>query len=157
MPSQNDSSSDVRKTYGLSVIVALLIIVGLGGWFVYYTFHEGSLVDDTLREQFVWHLVPAAPLPDTPGPQTAITLEIAGADLPTGTYAGTCSIIDGANATLMSGELSGVICRTDAGGTEIAVFRDADDKLVLKKGAITTAGGRGQDFTPVVQSTTTQP
>ncbi|HWB34167.1 MAG TPA: hypothetical protein VG753_02535 [Candidatus Paceibacterota bacterium] len=156
MPPATNSSPDGRRTYGLSVIIALLIIIGLGGWFIYYTFHTQPLIDETLREQFVWHLVPAAPLPDAPGPQTAITLEIAGADLPTGTYAGTCSVIDGTNATLSSGELSGVICRTDAGGTEIGVFRDADDKLVLKKGNITTAGGRGQNFTPIVQSTTTQ-
>ncbi len=61
-------TNEPKSGYGVSVIVALLIIIGLGGWFAYYVSNTQPLVDDTLRDQFTWHIAPAQPLPDVKGP-----------------------------------------------------------------------------------------
>ena len=145
--------ADRAKAYRLSVIVALLIIIGLGGWFAYYISNTQPLVDSTLRDQFVWVVTPAAPLNATSGPRITVALKIADATLPVGTYPGSCDVIDGTHFTLINNELSGVICRSGNGGTEIGIFKDSAGALTIQQGTITSGVGRGTNFTPVVQKT----
>ncbi len=153
MPQDQSPEHAPTKGYGLSVIVALLIIIGLGGWFAYYISNTQPLVDSTLREQFVWVLTPAAPLPAVPGPRITVSLKIADATLPVGTYTGSCEIIDGKKVEFITNELSGVVCRSGSSGTELGIFKDATGALMIEQGAITNADGRGSNFTPVVQET----
>ncbi|HVV38961.1 MAG TPA: hypothetical protein VHD31_01415 [Candidatus Paceibacterota bacterium] len=148
-----DTTNEPKSGYGVSVIVALLIIIGLGGWFAYYISHTQPLVDDTLRDQFVWHITPGQPLPDKIGPRTKVTLQIADAVLPVGTYDGNCELIDAKKTSLMTDELSGVICRNGTTGMEVGIFKQ-NGELLIKQGPIKTENGRGQDFVPVVQQTT---
>ena len=150
----DQSQTDPARGYRLSVFVALLIIIGLGGWFAYYISNTQPLVDSTLRDQFVWVLTPAQPLPSTPGPRVTVALKIADAVLPVGTYPGSCEIIDGSHWTLIDNELSGVICRYNNGGTEVGIFKDNTGALTIQQGTITSGVGRGTGFTPVVQQET---
>lgn len=139
-----------KNSYGVSAIVALLIIVGLGGWFIYYTFYTQPLIDQTLREQFVWNIAPSQPLASSPGPRSSVTLKVAEAVLPVGTYPGSCTIVDGKTLALLSGELSGVVCRSGDGGTEVGIFKE-EEQLSIKQSPIEGASGRGKDFTPLVK------
>jgi len=142
-----------KSGFGISVIVALLIIIGLGGWFAYYVSNTQPLVDDTLRDQFVWHITPGQPLPDKVGPRTNVTLQIATVTLPVGDYPGNCELIDTKTTPLLTDELSGVICRSGDTGTEIGIFTQ-NGELILKQGAIAGADARGANFEPIVQKVT---
>jgi len=137
----------------------MLVVVGLVAWFGYNSVRSQALVDQTLREQFQWTLVPALPDPVTPGPRTTINLTIAEVSMPLGTYAGACDIVDGKKESLLEGELSGVVCRynmaeapqaEDVVGVEVGIFRE-NDQLVLKKGSIMGGTKRGSNFTPIVK------
>jgi hypothetical protein len=139
-----------RKSYVIPLGVVILIVVALIAWFGYNSVRSQSLVDQTLREQFVWSLVPAQPDPQSPGPRTSINLQIADVHMPLGDYAGNCVIIDGKTQALLSGELSGVVCQSDADGVEIGIFKE-NEQLVLKKGAIAQGSDRGSDFEPIVK------
>jgi hypothetical protein len=147
-----------RKSYVLPLGIIVLIVVALVAWFGYNSVRSQSLVDQTLREQFVWSLVPAQPDPESPGPRTSINLQIADVHLPLGDYPGACTIVDGKTQALLSGELSGVVCQTETDGIELAIFKE-DDQLVLKKGTIAQGSDRGSNFEPIVKdgaSTTPQ-
>lgn len=139
-----------RRSYILPLGVIVLIVVALVAWFGYNSVRSQSLVDQTLREQFVWSLVPAQPDPANPGPRTAINLQIADVHMPLGTYAGNCILIDGKTQAILSGELSGVVCRTSGSGVEIGIFKE-NDQLVLKKGEIASGSDRGSNFQPIVK------
>ena len=139
-----------KSGYGVSVIVALLIIIGLGGWFAYYVSNTQPLVDQTLRDQFIWHITPGQPLPDKIGPRTNVTLQIADATLPVGNYPGNCQLIDTKTTPLLTNELSGVICRSGDTGTEVGIFTQ-NGELILKQGTIAGATARGANFVPIVQ------
>ncbi len=146
----SEEQNEQGQQYKWPVIAAVAIVIILAGWFAYYSFHTQPLVDQTLRGQFVWNfeIVPAAGAQAT---TTVVVLRIAGVDLPAGAYPGECNEINGNSVAYLSGELSGVICRSGANGTEIGVFKDSD-KLVLKRGAITTEGGRGEDFAAITKT-----
>ncbi len=149
MDTQN--SGEPKSGYTVSVVVALLIIIGLGGWFAYYISHTQPLVDDTLRDQFIWHISPGQPLPDKIGPRTVVTLQIADATLPVGTYPGNCTTIDTKTTPLLTDELSGVICRaSDNTGDEVGIFKQ-NGELILKHSTISGATARGNNFIPIVQ------
>lgn len=145
-----------KNTSGLWVGLILLVVVGLVSWFGYNSIRSQALVDQTLREQFTWHLVPALPDPANPGPRTTINLQIADVNMPLGTFAGDCVIVDGKDLALLSGELSGVVCRLPAQagvgetGIEIGIFKEGDE-LVLKKGDIGAGSERGSGFVPIVK------
>jgi hypothetical protein len=143
--------TEQKRGYGLSIGIVILIVVALIAWFGYNSVRSQSLVDQTLREQFTWTLVPAQPDPAQPGPRTSVNLKIAEVNMPLGTYPGDCAIIDGKSQGLLEGELSGVVCRTADTGVEIGIFRDSDDQLVLKKGDVMSGSTRGSDFTPIVK------
>lgn len=137
------------QVYRAPIIIALVVVVGLTGWLTYYISYSKPMVDQTLREQFVWQLVDAPPLPEM-ARRTTVTLAIAGTSLPAGTYPGICTVIDGVDTHYLSGELSGVVCRTSESGTEIGIFKEGE-QLVLKRGAIVGAEGRGENFAPITK------
>ncbi len=139
-----------KQRYGLWLGIIILIVVALVAWFGYNSVRSQSLVDETLREQFIWTLVPAQPDPATPGPRTTVSLQIADVSMPLGTYDGSCTVVDGKTQALLSGELSGVVCRADGAGIEIGVFKE-NGQLVLKKGTISSDDSRGMDFAPLVK------
>ncbi|HVV15058.1 MAG TPA: hypothetical protein VHD55_01495 [Candidatus Paceibacterota bacterium] len=145
----SEEQNEQGQQYKWPVIAAVAAVVILAGWFAYYSFHTQPLVDETLRGQFVWNfeIVPAAGAQAT---TTVVVLHVAGVDLPAGAYPGECDEINGRSVAYLPGELSGVICRNGASGTEIGVFKDSD-KLVLKRGAITAADGRGADFAAITK------
>ena len=149
----------LNRGYSYSVGIIMLVVVGLVAWFGYNSVRSQALVDQTLREQFEWTLVPALPDPITPGPRTTINLKITEVSMPLGTYAGDCEIIDGKKEALLEGELSGVVCRykmdtapsaEDVVGVEIGIFRE-NEQLILKKGSIMGGTERGSNFAPIVK------
>ncbi len=142
--------TEQKRGYGLWIGIILLIVVALIAWFGYSSIRSQSLVDQTLREQFTWSLVPAQPDPATPGPRTTINLRITDVSMPLGTYAGNCQIVDGKSQALLEGELSGVVCITGETGVEIGIFKE-NEQLVLKKGEIASGSTRGSNFTPIVK------
>ncbi|HYF13379.1 MAG TPA: hypothetical protein VD928_03730 [Candidatus Paceibacterota bacterium] len=140
-----------KKGYsGVWIGIILLVVVGLVAWFGYNSVRSQSLVDQTLREQFTWSLVPALPDPAAPGPRTTVNLQIADVVMPLGTYPGNCEIIDGKNQALLSGELSAVVCRSGEAGVELGIFKE-NEQLVLKKGDIASGSTRGGNFVPIVR------
>jgi hypothetical protein len=138
------------RGYGLSLGIILLVVVGLIAWFGYNSIRSQSIVDETLREQFTWTLVPTQPDPANPGPRTMVNLKIADVNMPLGTFAGNCQIVDGKAQALLQGELSGVVCTTGTTGVEIGIFKE-NEQLVLKRGDIASGSTRGSDFTPIVK------
>lgn len=138
------------RGYGLSMGIVLLIVVALVAWFGYNSVRSQSLVDQTLREQFKWTLVPAQPDATTPGPRTTINLQIAEVHMPLGTFPGNCEIVDGRSQALLQGELSGVVCKNGDAGVEIGIFKE-NEQLVLKRGEIASGSTRGSNFTPIVK------
>jgi hypothetical protein len=142
--------TEQKRGYALSLGIVLLVVVGLISWFGYNSIRSQSLVDQTLREQFQWTLVPAQPDPQAPGPRTSINLKIADVSMPLGTYAGDCAIIDGKNQALLEGELSSVVCQSNGTGVELGIFKE-NEQLVLKKGDIATGSTRGSNFVPIVK------
>ncbi len=142
--------TEQKRGYGLWIGVIALIVVALIAWFGYNSVRSQSLVDQTLREQFMWNLVPAQPDPAAPGPRTSINLTIAEVNMPLGTFPGDCKIVDGKSQALLEGELSGVVCMSGETGTEIGIFKE-NEQLVLKRGDIVTGSTRGSNFTPIVK------
>jgi hypothetical protein len=153
MPTENNVVERPRQSrgYGLSMGIVLLIVVALIAWFGYNSVRSQSLVDQTLREQFQWTLVPALPDASAPGPRTTVNLKITDVNMPLGTYPGNCQIVDGKTQALLQGELSGVVCRSGDTGTEIGIFKEENGQLVLKRGEIASADARGANFTPIVK------
>ncbi len=149
MPTEQ-KSVPLSKGYGLSIGIILLVVVALVSWFGYNSVRSQSLVDQTLREQFTWALVPAQPDPVTPGPRTSVNLTITDVTMPLGTYTGNCEIIDGKTQALLENELSGVVCRDSESGIEIGIFRE-NGQLILKKGTIGSGSVRGSNFEPIVK------
>jgi hypothetical protein len=142
--------TEQKRGYGLWIGIILLIVVALIAWFGYSSIRSQSLVDQTLREQFNWTLVPAQPDPAAPGPRTTINLRITDVSMPLGTYPGSCQIVDGKSQALLEGELSGVVCVSAGTGVEIGIFKE-NEQLVLKKGEIASGSTRGSNFTPIVK------
>jgi hypothetical protein len=140
-----------RRTYGLWAGVVVLVVVALVSWFGYNSVRSQSLVDQTLREQFEWQFVPAEPDPVTPGPRTSVNIKIANVNMPLGTFAGSCSVVDGKNAALLTDELSGVVCKNSTVGVELGIFKEQNGQLTLKKGTIASGSDRGSNFTPIVK------
>ncbi|TSC68426.1 MAG: hypothetical protein G01um101456_659 [Parcubacteria group bacterium Gr01-1014_56] len=138
------------KGHSFSIGIILLVVVALVSWFGYNSIRSQSLVDQTLREQFQWSLIPAQPDPVTPGPRTSVNLTITEVSMPLGTYAGSCEIIDGKTQALLEGEISGVVCRSSESGVEIGIFRE-NEQLILKKGIIESGSTRGSNFEPIVK------
>jgi hypothetical protein len=155
MPTDQNVSAPERpkqsRGYGLSMGIVLLVVVALIAWFGYNSVRSQSLVDQTLREQFAWTIVPAQPDPAAPGPRSTVNLQIAAVHMPLGTYPGSCEIVDGKSQALLQGELSGVVCMNGDTGTELGIFKDADEQLVLKRGAIVQGSTRGSNFAPIVK------
>ena len=149
MPTEQ-TNVPLSKGYGLSIGIILLVVVALVSWFGYNSVRSQSLVDQTLREQFEWSLVPAQPDPTTPGPRTTVNLKITEVSMPLGTYAGSCEIIDGKSLALLENELSGIVCRSSESGVEIGIFRESG-QLILKKGTIERGSTRGSSFEPIVK------
>ena len=154
MPTDNQSPQSVllerKGTYGLWLGVVVLIVVALVAWFGYNSVRSQALVDQTLREQFTWTLVPAQPDPKAPGPRTSVNLKIADVSLPLGTYPGDCAIVDGTSLVPLSGELTGVVCKKDTSGIEIGIFKE-NGNPVLKKGSLDPSSLRGINFAPIVK------
>ncbi|HVU80030.1 MAG TPA: hypothetical protein VHD37_01565 [Candidatus Paceibacterota bacterium] len=146
MPPEQASQNSFSK---LPIIAAVAVVVLLAGWFMYYSFHTQPLVDQTLRGQFVWN-VEVVPATAAEATTTVVVLRVAGVDLAAGSYKGDCDEINGKSEPLLQDELSGIICRSGDKGVEIGVFRDGEN-LVLKRGVITGAEGRGTDFTPITK------
>ncbi len=143
------------KGYGLSATIILLVAIVLISWFGYNSVRSQAIIDQTLREQFQWALVPTQPDPLFPGPRTTINLKVTDVSMPLGIYAGICTIIDGKTQALLEGELSGVVCLSidsDAKdrGAEIGIFRE-NEQLLLKKGNIESGATRGSNFSPIVK------
>ncbi len=151
----DSGSSDVthnqsRSSYRLPVIALILLILAGGAWYLYHSWRAGDQVT-VLKEQFSWTLTPAGA---STTPRTTVALRVANVDVPVGIFAGTCSIIDGANWKLLEGELAGVICLRGETGVEIGVFSDGGT-LILKRGEVegTTQGAaKRTDFAPIVSS-----
>ncbi len=148
MPTENTPQQ--KRGYGLSMGIVLLIVVALIAWFGYNSVRSKALVDQTLREQFTWTLVPANPDPATPGPRTTINLQIADVHMPLGTFPGNCEIVDGKSQALLQGELSGAVCHNGDTGVEIGIFKE-NEQLVLKRGEIVSGSTRGSNFAPIVK------
>jgi hypothetical protein len=143
--------TEQKRGYALSMGIVLLIVVALIAWFGYNSVRSQSLVDQTLREQFQWTLVPSSARPTKPWPSHQhVNLKIADVSMPLGIYAGDCVIVDGKNQALLEGELSGVVCHAGDAGTELGIFRE-NGQLVLKKGDIATGSTRGSNFVPIVK------
>lgn len=142
--------TEQKQGYGLSIGIILLVVVALIAWFGYNSVRSQSIVDETLREQFLWTLVPTQPDPTTPGPRTNVNLKIAEVNMPLGTFNGTCELVDGKTQALLQGELSGVVCRSGDTGVELGIFKE-NEQLVLKRGEITSGSTRGSNFTPIVK------
>ena len=149
MPEEQKNTS-MGKGHSFSIGIILLVVVALVSWFGYNSIRSQSLVDQTLREQFQWSLIPAQPDPVTPGPRTSVNLTITEVSMPLGTYAGSCEIIDGKTQALLEGEISGVVCRSSESGVEIGIFRE-NEQLILKKGIIESGSTRGSNFEPIVK------
>jgi hypothetical protein len=151
MPTENTTEAEApRRGYGLSLGIILLIVVALIAWFGYNSVRSQSLVDQTLREQFEWSIAPAQPDPANPGPRSTINLQIASVNMPLGTYAGDCAIIDGKSQALLTDELSAVICKQGTTGVELGIFKE-NGQLVLKKGDLDASSLRGTNFAPIVK------
>lgn len=148
-----DSDSGIRNSrsaYRPAIIALLLLIVAAGGWYIYQTFVSGSRTT-ALQEELTWSLNPI----ETPiSTQTAISLRIADVDVPVGTFEGACQIIDGEEWKLLPGEITGVVCQVEGGGTEVGVF-DEEGQLVLKRGTIVGNGptvAERSNFVPIVSA-----
>src|SRR5260370_613260 len=113
-----------RRRYCLSIGIILLIVVALIAWFGYNSVCSQSIVDQQLREQFEWHIVPAQPDPGSPGPRNSVNLQIASVSMPLGTFSGDCSIIDGKSLALLTDELSAVVCKKGGSGVELGIFKE---------------------------------
>jgi hypothetical protein len=150
MPPTQPIETQQGRVYRAPIIAAGLIVIALAGWFTYYSFHTQPLVDQTLRGQFVWNFEVVSPSAANPATTTVVVLRIAGVDLPAGVYPGSCKPIKPTSDAYLENELSGVLCRSGDTGTEIGVFKE-DDNLLLKRGAIKTAEGRGENFTPITK------
>ena len=134
------------NTYRAPIIVVLLIVFLVGAWFFYYTNRTQPIVEQTLHEQFSWQLQTAPQSATSTGPQTQVNLKVAGVPVSVGTYDGTCDD----PSSLLPGEITGLVCTTGTGGTEVGVFR-VNGTLTLEDGAIDPATGRGAGFAPIVQ------
>jgi hypothetical protein len=133
MPPQDQGQNVARNRYTWPVIIVVLVLLGVGVWFIY---HRPPAQNDVgvLANEFAWTLTPAT---SAQGTTTAIQLRIAGVDVPVRSMPGTCVEVSETNWELLQDELSGVVCRDTSGnGAEIGIFQSGT-QLVLKQGTVT--------------------
>jgi hypothetical protein len=116
------------------IIIAGLLVLALAAWALASRLN-GTKADPAVVEQLQWKITDTTEASGTTTPQNEVALVVAGVPVTIGTYAGSCNMIDGDIAKLLSNEISGVICTLHGDGQEIGIFSEGG-KLTLKQGVV---------------------